>query len=36
MSFDFITLGDSVVDLMISVPRFPTKNEDTVEGKDII
>ena len=36
MSFDFITIGDSVVDLMISVTRFPKKNEDTVAGEGII
>lgn len=27
---DIVTLGDSVVDIIISVPRFPTENEETV------
>jgi len=30
---DAVTVGDSVVDIVIPVPRFPSVNEDTVEGE---
>ena len=30
MLLDIVTIGDSVVDIIISVPRFPTENEETV------
>ena len=30
MALDIVTIGDSVVDIIISVPRFPRENEETV------
>ena len=33
MPLDVVTVGDSVVDIVIPVPRFPTGNEDSVVGQ---
>ena len=33
MSLDVVTVGDSVVDIVIPVPRFPAGNEDSVVGE---
>jgi sugar/nucleoside kinase (ribokinase family) len=33
MGLDVVTIGDSVVDIIIQVPRFPTGNEETVRSK---
>ena len=33
MTLDVVTVGDSVVDIVIPVPRFPRGNEDTVPGE---
>lgn len=33
MVLDIVTVGDSVVDIMIPVPRFPKGNEDSVSGE---
>ncbi len=33
MALDVVTIGDSVVDIVISVPRFPRGNEDSVPGE---
>lgn len=32
MSLDVLTIGDSVVDIIVSVPQFPTRNEETVQS----
>jgi sugar/nucleoside kinase (ribokinase family) len=33
MALDVVTIGDSVVDIVIPVPRFPSGNEDSVLGE---
>ena len=33
MALDVVTIGDSVVDIVIPVPRFPRGNEDSVPGE---
>lgn len=33
MDVDVVTIGDSVVDIVIPVPRFPRGNEDSVPGE---
>jgi sugar/nucleoside kinase (ribokinase family) len=33
MTLDVVTIGDSVVDIVIPVPRFPSGNEDSVLGE---
>ncbi len=33
MALDVVTIGDSVVDIVIPVPRFPRGNEDSVPGQ---
>ena len=33
MPLDVVTVGDSVVDILIPVPRFPAGNEDSVVGE---
>jgi len=33
MPLDVVTVGDSVVDIVIPVPRFPAENEDSVVGE---
>ena len=35
MGLDVVTIGDSVVDLVIQVPSFPTSNEETVQSQGI-
>jgi len=32
MSLDVVTVGDSVVDILIRVPRLPISNEDSLQG----
>ena len=36
MPLDVVTVGDSVVDIVIPVPRFPAGNEDSVVGEGMI